>query len=117
MRRKGAIGPRQSSLDADPDITAIFSANDIMAVGVYRAIKERGRRIPQDISVVGYDDTVFAPVVEPPLTSVRKPRTRMGRTATSMMLAAIEAGDDKAERQDVVLPTELAVRHSTAAPV
>jgi DNA-binding LacI/PurR family transcriptional regulator len=103
-------------LDAHPDLTAIFSANDIMAVGVYRAIKERGRRIPQDLSVVGYDDTVFAPVTEPPLTSVRKPRTRMGRTAASMMLTAIEAGDDKAERQEVVLPTELVVRQSTAAP-
>jgi LacI family transcriptional regulator len=103
-------------LDAHPDITAIFSANDIMTVGVYRAIKKRGRRIPEDISVVGYDDSVFAPVMEPPLTSVRKPRTRMGQTAAAMMLSLIDAEDGKVERQAVVLPTELVVRRSTSPP-
>jgi DNA-binding LacI/PurR family transcriptional regulator len=102
-------------LDAHPDLTAIFSANDIMAVGVYRAIKERGRRIPEDIAVVGYDDSVFAPVMEPPLTSVRKPRTRMGQTAASMMLTLMDAESGGVNRQEVVLPTELVVRRSTSS--
>jgi LacI family transcriptional regulator len=103
-------------LAAHPDITAIFSANDIMAVGVYRAIKQRGRRIPEDISVVGYDDSVFAPVMEPPLTSVRKPRARMGQTAAAMMLSLIEVESGEMERQAVVLQTELVVRRSTNPP-
>lgn len=100
-------------LDAHPDLTAIFSANDIMALGVYRAIKERGRRIPEDMAVIGYDDSVFAPVIDPALSSVRKPRTRMGQTAASMMLSLIDAGNAGLKPQEVVLPTELVIRRST----
>jgi LacI family transcriptional regulator len=100
-------------LDAHPDLTAIFSANDIMAVGVYRALKERGRRIPEDIAVVGYDDSAVAVVMEPALTSVRKPRERMGQAAAAMMLSLIERGSGSSPTEQVVLGTELVVRRST----
>jgi DNA-binding LacI/PurR family transcriptional regulator len=68
----------------------------ISSVGTYRAIKERGRRIQEDLAVVGCDHSAFAPVMEPPLTSVRKPRTRMGQAAASMMLGLIDPESDPA---------------------
>lgn len=103
-------------LDRRPDVTAIFSANDLMAIGVCRAIKERGLGIPRDVSVVGYDDSQFAAVMDPPLASVRKPRTRMGQSAAALMLELVDGGASSREVKSIVLPTALVTRGSTAAP-
>ncbi|MCL2320055.1 MAG: substrate-binding domain-containing protein, partial [Treponema sp.] len=94
--------------------TAVFVANDIMALGVYRAIRERGLKIPSDISVVGFDDTEFARLVDPPLTTVKKPWQEVGREATKAMLSLLEseAGTETTIKK-VALMNRLIIRESS----
>ncbi|MDN3311271.1 LacI family DNA-binding transcriptional regulator [Microbacterium oryzae] len=98
----------------DPSCTAVFCANDQMALGLYRALREAGRRVPQDVSVVGFDDTADAIAYDPPLTSVHQDFADAGRRAVSAALAQLRAGEESTPRIDVV-PTGLIVRASTAA--
>jgi LacI family transcriptional regulator len=91
--------------------TAIFASNDEMAFGVMEAVRDGGLRIPDDISVVGFDDIPQAAVVNPPLTSVRQPLIEMGRSATRMLLQLI--GNPALAPEPVILPTRLIVRAST----
>ncbi|MGQ2916146.1 MAG: LacI family transcriptional regulator [Microbacterium sp. SCN 71-17] len=97
-------------LATDPVVTAIFAANDQMALGVLRALHEAGRAVPGEISVVGFDDTPEAANFWPPLTTVRQDFERVGASAIRSLLAEIE-GEISAER--VVVPTELIVRESS----
>ncbi|MFN2130135.1 MAG: LacI family DNA-binding transcriptional regulator [Anaerolineae bacterium] len=90
--------------------TAIFSSNDVSAFGVMEAVREHGLRIPDDVSVVGFDDIPQAVQVHPPLTTVRQPLEEMGRTATRMLLEYIKDPQRPIER--VELPTELVIRES-----
>jgi LacI family transcriptional regulator len=94
--------------------TAIFAANDEMALGVVEAARLHGLRVPQDLSVVGFDDTEAARVASPPLTAVAQPLRKMGAVAlrTALRLAAGEHVDS----HHVELATELVVRDSTAPP-
>jgi LacI family transcriptional regulator len=73
-------------LDDAPDVTAIFALNDVMAIGALRAIRKRGLRIPDDISVVGFDDIPMAADVCPPLTTVQVPLVDLGRRALELAL-------------------------------
>ena len=90
--------------------TAIFASNDVSAFGVMEAVRERGLRIPHDVSVVGFDDIPQAAHVHPPLTSVLQPLEEMGRTATRMLLEHIQ--DPLRPPERVELPTELVLRQS-----
>lgn len=90
--------------------TAIFAANDVMAFGAMEAIREAGLRIPQDISVLGFDDTLLATSVSPALTTIHQPLEEMGRQAVQMLLTYIEDPDRPFEYRE--LPTELVVRNS-----
>jgi LacI family transcriptional regulator len=101
-------------LDVDDPPTAIFAGSDQQALGVYEAARQRGLRIPQDLSVVGFDDLPMARWVSPPLTTVRQPLADMGSVAAEMLGALIE-GVPLASRR-VELATELVVRASTAGP-
>ena len=92
--------------------TAIFAANDMSAFGAISAIMEAGLRVPDDISVIGFDDIPAAAQVFPPLTTIRQPIHQMGRSAVNTLLALI-AGIEPASPQ-VSLSTELVVRASTA---
>ena len=94
--------------------TAIFAANDETALGVLEAARTRGLRIPEDLSVVGFDDTEVARLASPPLTAVAQPLRKMGAVAlrTALRLAAGERVDS----HHVELATELVVRDSTAPP-
>lgn len=92
--------------------TALFAANDLSAFGAMSVLQTAGLRVPQDISVVGFDDLEAASLVHPGLTTVRQPINEMGRAAANTLLALI-AGLDVATQQ-VSLPTELVVRASTA---
>jgi LacI family transcriptional regulator len=94
--------------------TAVFAANDEMALGILEAARTRGIRVPQDLSVIGFDDTEVARVPSPPLTTVAQPLRRMGTVAlrTAMRLAAGEHVDS----HHVELATGLVVRDSTAPP-
>ncbi|MEM8530024.1 MAG: LacI family DNA-binding transcriptional regulator [Chloroflexota bacterium] len=94
---------------ADPP-TAIFASNDESANGVLDAIRDRGLRIPDDISVIGFDDVPRAASAHPGLTTVRQPLEEMGRVATKMLLESIKDPDRVVE--SVILPTELILRNS-----
>jgi DNA-binding LacI/PurR family transcriptional regulator len=90
--------------------TAIFAFNDAMAIGAMQAIAARGLRVPADVSVVGFDDTVQAPIAVPALTTVRQPLAELGRTAVSLLLRQIE--NRRLEPLRVELATRLIVRES-----
>jgi DNA-binding LacI/PurR family transcriptional regulator len=94
--------------------TAIFSGNDLQALGVYQAARELHLRIPEDLSVVGFDDLPVAQWVGPPLTTVRQPLMDMA-TAAAEMVVAMAAGAEPTQTR-VELSTELVVRESTAPP-
>ena len=101
-------------LSGDPAVTAIFVANDQMALGVLRAMHEAGREIPGDVSVVGFDDIPEAPYFTPPLTTVRQDFNEMGSRSLRLLLRTIDAG----ERLPAGLPErpDLIVRASTSVP-
>lgn len=104
----------QALLDlADPP-TAIFAANDDMAFGVIEAAHVRGLRIPEDLSVIGFDDIPHAAFIHPPLTTVRQPLEQMGRVAAETLLHLIDG--DKDVLTQVVLPTELMIRNTCCPP-
>ncbi|WP_330288331.1 LacI family DNA-binding transcriptional regulator [Streptomyces sp. NBC_00576] len=95
--------------------TAVFAGNDLQALGLYEAARELGLRIPEDLSVVGFDDLPIARLVGPPLTTVRQPLMEMAETAAKLVLnLGKEDGTSGATR--VELATSLVVRNSTAAP-
>ncbi|MDX3075407.1 LacI family DNA-binding transcriptional regulator [Streptomyces sp. NPDC088354] len=99
---------------ADPDCTAVFVANDQMALGVLRALNERGRRVPEDVSVVGFDDIPEAASFMPPLTTIHQDFAEVGRRCVEGVLRQIR--DDVAEQGTTLVPTRLVVRGSTAPP-
>jgi LacI family transcriptional regulator len=96
---------------ADPP-TAIFGFNDNVAIGALNAARHRGLSVPEDLSVVGFDDTTQAVIVTPQLTSVRQPLAEMGRTGVSLLIRIIEGQRVDALRME--LSTTLVVRDSTA---
>lgn len=98
-----------------PRPTAVFSANDGMAVGLLSALQEAGLRVPEDISVAGFDDVPIARFLTPPLTTVRVAIADLGALAVRRLLLAMEGGEDR-ERQHETLPTTLVVRGSCGAP-
>jgi DNA-binding LacI/PurR family transcriptional regulator len=91
----------------------VFCYNDMTALGALGLIRERGLRVPKDISLVGFDDLFFARYTDPPLTTVRQPMIEMGRKATETLLTLI-GGSSSVHRINV--PGELIVRQSTAPP-
>jgi DNA-binding LacI/PurR family transcriptional regulator len=100
-------------LDLDEPPTAIFAHSDLMAFGVLEAARQRGLRVPEDLSVVGFDDLPLAKSAWPPLTTVRQPLQEMAALATRTVLAM--GHGDVPETKRVELATELIVRESTAA--
>ena len=100
------------ALGGDPAVTAIFAANDQMALGVLRALHEAGREIPAQVSVVGFDDIPEAPYLMPPLTTVRQDFDEVGSRSLHLLLARIETGE-RVAGGSLVQP-ELIVRASTS---
>ncbi len=114
LRSGHTAAHRLLGLDRRPTVrrpTAIFAANDEMAFGAINEIRARGLRVPEDVSVVGFDDIVFAGAFHPALTTVRQPRRTIGEQAMAM-LAELLAGRPPPV-QTLILPTELVVRTST----
>jgi DNA-binding LacI/PurR family transcriptional regulator len=93
--------------------TAVFAANDLSADGALSLLRERGLRVPDDIALVGYDDTWYATMTQPTLTSVHMPIYEMGMLAAQMLIALVE-GREVPDRQPV-LPVSLTVRESCGA--
>jgi LacI family transcriptional regulator len=114
FRVDGGVAAAGALLDSAERPTAIFAFNDSMAIGVVQAARERGLRLPADLSVVGFDDTSESLIVWPTLTTVRQPLAEMGRTAVSILLRQIE--NRRFEPLRVELETKLIVRDSTAPP-
>jgi DNA-binding LacI/PurR family transcriptional regulator len=98
-------------LTSTADLDAVFAASDSMASAAVRVLQSTGRRIPEDVAVVGFDDTPIAVAVEPPLTTVRQPIASMGREMARLLLARLD--DPGHVPTHVVFPTELVVRASS----
>jgi DNA-binding LacI/PurR family transcriptional regulator len=108
---------RGKTLAADPSVTAVFAANDHIALGLLLALHEAGRRVPEEVSVIGYDDIPEAAFFTPPLTTVRQDFAALGRRSMALLLDQIGGGPQPAgpgAPTRVVIPTELVVRRSTA---
>jgi DNA-binding LacI/PurR family transcriptional regulator len=99
-------------LAGHPDVDAVFAANDLMAIGALRALRDAGRRVPEDVAVVGFDDSPLSRVTDPPLSTVRQPVEEMGSTMADMLVRFI-SGADAGIHRSAVLPTELVVRASS----
>lgn len=112
----GSDGARRI-LDGDRRPTALFVADDTMALGAMRVLWERGLRVPDDFSIVGYNDLPYASVATPALTTVRIDLQRMGWQAANLLLALLDA-DESGETPTLaeVLPPKLVVRETTAPP-
>ena len=102
-------------LAADPDVTAVFCGNDELALSLIRAMHEQGRRVPQDVSVVGFDGLDLGEFSFPQLTTVRQDFTRHGREMVGLVLEQVASGLMDGSRS-IIVPTELVLRGSTAPP-
>ena len=92
-----------------PEVDAVFAASDLMAAGALRVLRTAGRRVPDDVAVVGFEDSAIAGYAQPPLTTVRQPIEEMGRQATRLLLARAAGG---ATGMRLILDVELVVRAS-----
>jgi len=109
----GVTGAQQL-LPAAP--TAIFVANDAMAIGALRTLRRAGLQVPQDVALIGYDDVPIAAAVEPALTTVRQPIARLGSMAAEVLIGMLNSPNGaNGSPHKVILPTELVVRYSCGA--
>jgi DNA-binding LacI/PurR family transcriptional regulator len=97
-------------LAADPELSAVFAANDQMALGLLRALREAGRDVPGDVSVVGFDDIPEAAYFAPPLTTVRQDFSEVGRQSLTRLLEQIDGNPPHAGTD--IVPVELIIRDS-----
>lgn len=96
--------------------TAVFVSNDQMALGLLRALQEASIRVPQDVSIAGFDDIPEAEFLTPPLTTVRQDFAEVGRKSIALLLDLIETGPQTADAERIVVAPTLIVRNSTAPP-
>jgi DNA-binding LacI/PurR family transcriptional regulator len=108
---EGGYNATRTLLRTAPDLTAVFAANDLSALGVLSALREKGRRVPDDISVVGFDDLRLSSYTAPPLTTVRQPAVEIARLATEILIG-LTRGEAVTEMRHL-LPPSLVVRFST----
>ncbi|MGI5271542.1 LacI family DNA-binding transcriptional regulator [Nonomuraea sp. CA-218870] len=109
-----AAGEELASLPAGARPTAVFCANDLVAMGVLQELTQRGLRVPADVAILGYDDIDFAAAAAVPLSSIRQPRRQLGRTAALMLLEEVNSPDGH-EHRHVVFQPDLVERVSTAS--
>ena len=94
--------------------TAVIASNDLCACGVIEGLLAEGVRVPEDVSVIGFDDIPEASTIRPSLTTMRQDLRQMGRQATRMLIQVID--DPNHPNQHVEIPMELIIRESTASP-
>jgi DNA-binding LacI/PurR family transcriptional regulator len=112
--REGGQLAMEVLLGRCPDIDAVFAASDLMAAGALTALHAAGRRVPEDVAIVGFDDSVIALSTVPPLSSVRQSMEVMGRELVNVLLQAVDSRERVVRR--VVLGTDLIVRQSSGGP-
>jgi DNA-binding LacI/PurR family transcriptional regulator len=110
---EGGAAAAAGLIQREPDLTAILAGNDKMAIGAISAIKAMGRRVPDDVSVVGCDDLRIAEFCDPPLTTIHTPLYEVGQSACQRLLELVEG---KIENVEETYPVSLLVRKSTAPP-
>jgi DNA-binding LacI/PurR family transcriptional regulator len=110
----GGHDAMRALLASAPDLTAVFAANDLSAIGAINAIVASGRSVPRDVSMVGFDDLRLARFTSPPLTTVRQPADEIARHSTELLLGMI--GGRKPRKIHHLFVPELVVRSSTGAP-
>jgi LacI family transcriptional regulator len=110
---EGAVGLREL-LDRGVEFTAVLGGNDMLALGCYDVLEERGLLCPQDLSVVGFNDVPFVDKLRPPLTSIREPHEEMGVEAAHLLLDMLK--NPGRHPRSVLLPPTIAVRQSTSGP-
>jgi DNA-binding LacI/PurR family transcriptional regulator len=91
--------------------TAIICASDVMALGAVRAARKLGMQVPQDLSVVGFDDSMFMPLVDPPITTIRQPVEAMAKAAANLLLGQISGRGTP--HGEILFEPELVVRETT----
>ncbi|ATE54724.1 LacI family DNA-binding transcriptional regulator [Actinosynnema pretiosum] len=114
LTRDGGFAATRALLALPEPPTALFACNDLQALGAYRAAREAGLRVPEDLSVVGFDDLPVGDLVDPPLTTVRQPLAEMAAAAAELALAL--GRGERPPQLGVELATTLTVRRSTAPP-
>jgi len=97
-----------------PDITAVFACNDLMAMGAITALRSRGLRVPDDISMIGFDDIPYAVTTWPPLTTIAQPVEKIGTRAVSLLLERV-AEPAAHSRREVLMP--VLVERESCAPL
>jgi DNA-binding LacI/PurR family transcriptional regulator len=108
-RQSGEVAMRQLLRD-DPQLDAVFVASDLMAHGALRTLRLAGRRVPEDVAVVGFDDFEVARYTDPPLTTVRQPVVKLGRLLARQLIRLVAGEEIEAS---AILTTELIIREST----
>ncbi|MCC3655642.1 MULTISPECIES: LacI family DNA-binding transcriptional regulator [Streptomyces] len=108
---EGGRAAIRALLERHPGLDAVFAASDVMAAGAVAELRKLGRRIPEDVAVVGFDDSIIARHTDPPLTTVRQPVEELGRTITELLLKEID--EPGSAEHSLVLPTSLVVRDSS----
>ena len=98
------------------DVTAIFAYNDMSAYGVFHYLKQQGISVPEDISLIGYDDIFFSEILSVPLTSIHQPVEEMGTEAVQQMIRIIRQKQKQDTKKNIMFQPYLVVRQSTAAP-
>ncbi len=112
--QSGYLGMKEL-LEKCPDVDGVFTANDQMAVGVLKYLKEVGKRVPEDIKVIGYDDVFLASVVEPSLSSIHIKKRHAGIEAARMLFERIEEEEPIAPPRGILMKSSLVVRNSTVS--
>jgi DNA-binding LacI/PurR family transcriptional regulator len=108
---EGGRSAMERLLKRAPRLDAVFVASDLMAMGALSALQTAGRRVPDDVSVIGFDDSPLAAQAQPPLSSVRQPIEEMGREMAQLLIRMVRSRDRVARQ--VILATELVVRASS----
>jgi DNA-binding LacI/PurR family transcriptional regulator len=113
---EGGARAMEQLLERSPDLDGVFAASDVMASGALRVLRSRGRRVPDDVAVVGFDDMVsVAEWTDPPLTTIRQDIEEMGRLMAQLLLHALEPVQDPdgvPAVSSIITPTRLVVRDS-----
>lgn len=112
LSRQNGFKCTETLFDRQKNITAIFAANDATAIGTLQYLKDKGYRVPQDISLIGFDDVEADLLIDPPLSTVRVPKIEMGTEAVQLLINIINKESIAAKK--VIIPVKLIVRQSTS---